>query len=212
MRLLCLAAALLLAPVPVAAGGRAGAFDYYVAVFSWNASWCRIEGDARRAPQCDPREEIGFVLHGLWPQYEDGGWPDYCTTSERNPSRAETAAMADIMGSPGLAWHQWQKHGRCSGLSAEAYFGLAREAWGLVTRPELLREVARQLEIDPEVIEAAFLEANPSLRETGISVSCRDGLIHEVRICFSPALTPRACTGSVARDCRAPSALFPPMR
>ena len=41
-------------------------------------------------------------------------------TAERDPSRRESQQMADIMGSGGLAWHQWQKHGRCSGLSAAA--------------------------------------------------------------------------------------------
>lgn len=215
MRLPLLAATLTLAltllPGGARAGDRAGDFDYYVAVLSWNATWCAIEGDERGADQCDPRHDIGFVLHGLWPQHEDGSWPEYCTTTEPDPSRRDTAAMADIMGSPGLAWHQWQKHGRCAGIGAGDYFALAREAWGRIARPDLLERVAEPLRVDPEVIEAAFLEANPWLRDPGISVSCRDGMVHEVRVCFSPALTPRACTGRVARDCTG-AATFPPMR
>lgn len=198
--------------VTARAEDRAGDFDYYVAVFSWNASWCKIEGDARDADQCDRRHDIGFVLHGLWPQRDHGRWPEYCRTSARDPSRAESAAMADIMGSPGLAWYQWKKHGRCSGLEPAEYFGLAREAWEMITRPELLRRIEREVSVDPDVIEAAFLEENPTLRDSGISVSCRDGLIYEVRICLSKALTPRACSGRIGRDCSAPSALLPPMR
>ena len=204
---------LLAAAVLFGAGSAAADdFDYYVGVFSWNATWCALEGDARDAPQCDPREDIGFVLHGLWPQYEDGGWPEYCETGVRDPRRAETDAMADVFGSRGLAWHQWKKHGRCAGLDPADYFALAREIWEGVSRPQALRQLGRDVRIDPDVVEAAFLDANPALKGTGVSVNCRDGHVYEVRVCFSKALTPRACTGKVARDCRLDSALLPAMR
>ena len=78
--------------------------------------------------QCDPDRDLGFTLHGLWPQRDSGGWPEYCETEARDPTRRETAAMADIMGSGGLAWYQWKKHGRCSGLPARGYYALARAA------------------------------------------------------------------------------------
>ena len=122
-----LLALLLVAGVARAEGEPAGEFDYYVLSLSWTPSWCAIEGDARESEQCDPGQGYGFTLHGLWPQYERG-WPSYCPTSERAPSRAMTADMIDIMGSSGLAWHQWRKHGVCSGLSATDYYALSREA------------------------------------------------------------------------------------
>ena len=110
---------------PAAAEGeRAGDFDYYVMSLSWSSAWCELEGDARRDPQCDAGRGLTFVLHGLWPQNEIG-WPDYCRTGQRDPTRAESAAMADIMGGSGLAFYQWKKHGRCSGLSAQAYYDLS---------------------------------------------------------------------------------------
>jgi len=68
------------------AGGKAGEFDYYVLALSWSPSWCDREGDARNSPQCDPSEDFGFVVHGLWPQYEKG-WPSDCRTSFRDPVR-----------------------------------------------------------------------------------------------------------------------------
>ncbi len=98
-----------------AEGERAGVFDYYVMALSWSPSFCALEGTARGDPQCAGAGR-GFVLHGLWPQFE-AGWPSYCPSAARNPSRAETAAMADIMGSGGLAWYQWKKHGRCSWMA-----------------------------------------------------------------------------------------------
>lgn len=202
-------------PAPAGAGGRAGEFDYYVLALGWNAAWCASTGDARGAAQCAPGRGTGFIVHGLWPQYRSG-WPQDCTTSRRDPSRAETAAMADIMGSGGLAWYQWKKHGRCSGLAPSAYFALIREAWRMIERPPVLRRIARPVRLAPEVIEQAFIEANsglsPRLESGGITVTCKNGIINEVRICLTKGLVPRACTGTVARDCPASDPLFQPMR
>lgn len=210
MRLLTLLLAVLLA-LPARAEDRAGDFTHYVMALSWNASWCRAEGDGRRAEQCDPRHDIGFVLHGLWPQRERG-WPEYCRASHGDPSKAQSAAMADIMGSPGLAWYQWKKHGRCSGLPATDYYALAREAFGMIRRPEVLRKLDREIRTSPEVIENAFLEANPGLKASQIAVTCRDGMLQEVRVCLSKSLVPRACSPETERGCRAKTMLLPPMR
>ena len=126
MRALLLSAvAVLLGSFAFAKGERSGEFDYYVLSLSWAPTWCAIEGDARQSPQCEA--DFGWVMHGLWPQYYRG-WPSYCPTTERNPSRSMTRDMADVMGTSGLAWHQWNKHGVCSGLTASDYYALAREA------------------------------------------------------------------------------------
>lgn len=201
---------LLLTPLSTRAEGTAGDFDYYVMALSWSPSWCLLEGDARDAAQCDPAADAGWVLHGLWPQYEEG-WPDWCDTSRPNPSRAQSAAMADIMGEAGSAFYQWRKHGRCSGLSGAQYYALSRDAYDRIERPALLRRIERPLRLAPSVIEAAFLEANPSLTARGITITCTAGRIAEARICLSRDLTPRPCGRDVSRDCAAP-ANFPPVR
>lgn len=200
---------LVLVAAPFAA--KADTFTHYVLALSWNASWCAIEGDARRAPQCDAKHDFGFTLHGLWPQGERD-WPAYCRTAARDPSRAESGRMADIMGSGGLAWHQWKKHGRCSGLPARAYFKLSRDAYDMIKRPEVLRRVSKPVRLSPDLVEQAFLEANPGLKANQVAVTCRDGLVQEVRICLTKGLVPRACVPKVERGCRAKSVELPPMR
>lgn len=206
-----LAALLMLATPAHAEGEPAGAFDYYVLALSWSPSWCALEGDARGSPQCAAGTGHGFVLHGLWPQFEDG-WPSWCRTPQRDATRSETGAMADIMGTPGSAWHQWKKHGRCSGLAAADYFRLARLAWEGVTRPAVLRDLGRAVTLPASVVEAALLEANPGLAADGVTVTCRDRRIQEVRICLTRALEPRACGADVARDCTLRDALLAPVR
>lgn len=194
-----------------AEGERAGDFDYYVLSLSWSAAWCALEGDSRDDPQCDPGRGLTFVVHGLWPQHEDG-WPSFCRTVERDPSRGETAAMADIMGGAGLAFYQWKKHGRCSGLSAADYFRTTRAALAGITLPEVLSGVDRRLTLPASVVEAAFLEANPGLAADQITITCKSGLIQEARICLTRDLEPRRCGADVIRDCRLPDAVLEPVR
>ncbi|PWK60274.1 ribonuclease T2 family protein [Roseicyclus mahoneyensis] len=194
-----------------AEGERAGDFDYYVLALSWTPTWCALEGDARGSAQCEAGQGFGFTLHGLWPQYEEG-WPSFCPTNARPPSRGETEAMVDIMGSSGLAWHQWRKHGSCSGLSAQDYFRLSRLAYEGVNRPALLRRLDRPVRLPATVIEEAFLEENPALSADMLTVTCREGRVQEVRICLTRDLEPRDCARDVARDCSLQDALFAPMR
>ena len=182
-------------------GEPAGDFDYYVMALSWTPSWCELEGDDRNSPQCDDDKGFGFTLHGLWPQYESG-WPSYCRTSERDPSRTQTQAMADIMGTGGLAWYQWKKHGRCAGLSADEFFESARTAYTNVTRPEILRSLRQEMTLPPSVIEDAFLELNEGIDPDGLTVTCKGGMIQEVRICLTKDLVPRICGTDVIRDCQ----------
>lgn len=206
-----LAVLLLSAGLAHAEGETAGDFDYYVLSLSWSPSWCAIEGDRRGSPQCDADRDFGWVLHGLWPQYEDG-WPSYCATSERNPSRAETAVMADVMGTSGSAWHQWNKHGRCSGLSSDDYYALAREAYGRVVRPDVFRKLQDPVRLPASVVEDAFLEVNPALTPDKITITCKAGRIQEARICLTRDLEPRECGRDVVRDCTMQDALFEPIR
>jgi ribonuclease T2 len=194
-----------------AAADRLGAFDYYVLSLSWSPNWCALEGDARGSDQCDPRHDHGWTLHGLWPQYHRG-WPSYCQSAERAPSRAMTGAMADIMGSGGLAWHQWKKHGTCSGLSAPAYFDLSRKAYARVVRPEVFRKLDRAVRLPATVVEEAFLKANPTVEPDGLTVTCKAGHIQEVRVCLARDLSPVPCGRDVVRDCALQDALFTPVR
>ncbi len=206
-----LIALILTATLARADGEAAGDFDYYVLALSWSPGWCAREGAARGSPQCDGARDLGWVLHGLWPQYEVG-WPANCHTGAHDPSRAETRAMADIMGTAGQAWYQWKKHGRCSGLSAQAYFEAARKAFAAVERPAAFRRLTRPVRIPASVVEEAFLKANPDLTERMLTVTCKGLAIQEVRVCLTRDLKPRACAPDAARDCRLGAALMPAIR
>ena len=206
-----MAAFIALATPGLAEGDRTGVFDYYVVSLSWSPNWCLIEGDARNSPQCDEGSGHGWIMHGLWPQFHRG-YPSFCQTSERPPSRGMTAGMADIMGTSGLAWHQWKKHGTCNGLSATEYYALTRDAYEQVIRPDIFRKLDRQVKLPASVVEEAFLKANPEMEPDGVTITCRAAQIQEARICLSRALDPVPCGQDVVRDCTRKDALFAPVR
>jgi ribonuclease T2 len=206
-----LIASLLMVPGALQAQDVAGEFDYYVMSLSWSPNWCLLEGDERGSPQCDEGTGFGWVLHGLWPQYEDG-WPQNCRTRFAEPTRGQTNAMADIMGTSGLAWYQWNKHGSCSGLSPADYYRLARLAYDQIVRPEVFMALDNAVELPASVVEEAFLRDNPDLRRDQITVTCRSGLIQEARICLTRELEPRRCGADVIRDCTLDDALLEPVR
>lgn len=198
---------------PAAAQNRAGEFDHYLLALSWIPAYCAMDGDERSDPRCEDGSAIGWAVHGLWPQHADGDWPEYCNTVESAPSRRETNEQSDLFGTSGSAWHQWNKHGRCSGLSARNYYRLVAEAVDRVTLPEVFGGINRELQIDPDVIEAAFIEANPDLTPDMLVTTCPRGEMVELRVCMTRGLEPRVCANeTLRRECRYDAATLLPLR
>lgn len=192
---------------PARSEGIAGDFDFYVLALSWSPTYCQLDEDPDPS-QCDLAPP-GFVLHGLWPQYESG-YPDYCLSDEpsRLDARARSAA-AQLFPSLGLAQYQWRKHGNCSGLDADSYLDLVAEALDLIVVPDALFTPRRDARLVPDAIEEAFVESNGGLSETDMSIQCRRGALTEVRICLTTDLKFRACP-EVDRDtCRSGSIVVP---
>ena len=184
--------------------------DYLVLALSWTPSWCEAEGTARGAARCAPGADAGWLVHGLWPQFDAGGWPEFCDTPHAAPTRAQTAAMRDIMGSDGLAFHQWRKHGSCSGSSPQDYFDQTRAAFAAVTLPEQISTWEDDLQLAPADLLAAFRSANPGLGEDMVILTCRDRIAQEIRLCLTHDLQPRACDRDLlARNCRGRSVTLP---
>jgi ribonuclease T2 len=191
--------------------GQPGEFDFYVLALSWSPSFCLTEGRNRPGAQCAADARFGFVVHGLWPQY-DRGWPQFCAgNAPERVADGTIARMQDIMPSRGLVLHQWRKHGTCSGLAPQAYFDTVRRAANVIRIPDELQRPAAQLTLSPDEVETAFLRTNPSLGRDMISISCQAGMLDEVKVCLSRTLTPRRCTEVDTRSCRAPRMSIPPV-
>ncbi|ODN71468.1 ribonuclease T2 family protein [Methylobrevis pamukkalensis] len=194
---------------PAAADDRPGDFDFYVLSLSWSPTYCE-DRQGRDSLQCGPGRAYGFVVHGLWPQYERG-WPEFCD-ARAEPRRRTIDAVIDLMPSVGLIRHQWRKHGACTGLDPEDYFDLVRKAHARVVIPPSLRRLDRHVVTSPQAVESAFRAANPAIQGSGIAVSCDGRRLDEVRICMTPDLEFRPCAEVDAKGCRSASVVLPPIR
>jgi ribonuclease T2 len=191
--------------------GEPGTFDYYLLSLSWSPAFCLSDPGAA---ECSGPRRFGFIVHGLWPQYEKG-WPENCNVHQQVPDNV-VSAISDIMPARGLVHHEWSAHGTCSGLDPTDFFALLRRAYAGIAVPASLSRVAQEIEQPPGAIAAEFLHANPKLSAQSIVITCsrQDApRLREVHICLDRDLNPRACSADAARGaCRAATLIVPPIR
>jgi ribonuclease T2 len=188
-------------------GAEPGQFDYYLLTLSWSPSYCLVHPQDRA--ECRGRG-YGFVLHGLWPQFDAGGYPQDCAGADLDGAGA--AVGRTLFPSPRLMRHEWERHGRCSGLSPVAYFRTADRALAVVRIPEGFSAPRADQQLTPQRILATFNAANPGLAPGSLKVACSRGQLSEVRICLTRDLQPRACGRGVRDSCPAAPVSIPAVR
>jgi ribonuclease T2 len=163
-----------------------GDFDFYVLALSWSPGFCDTGGAAKAPRQCGDGANLGFVVHGLWPQYARG-FPSDCN-GDRAPSRMALDTVKGVYPDEGLARYEWRKHGTCTGLSPTDYFSLVRRAREAVTIPSTLQAPSEPQTLAPLDVARAFTAANQGLRTDMMAVTCRQDELQEVRVCFAKDL------------------------
>lgn len=177
-----------------------GHFDYYLMSLSWSPSYCATH--PRDITQCG-KKGFGFVLHGLWPQYRNGSWPQHCPTPAA-PDETTIEHTLAFMPSRSLIEHEWQTHGSCTGLDPSEYFAQADRAFASVKIPFVLRAPQTPPTLSGNDLIQSFMQVNPGLGKNMLSIACHDGNeLTEVRVCLNKdTLSPQACTGRVRNTCR----------
>jgi ribonuclease T2 len=194
--------------------GEPGQFDFYVLALSWSPSYC--EAVAERSPSRAPDQQCGgrpfaFVVHGLWPQYERG-FPSYCQVPAPRLSRDIVSRHLDLMPSPRLIFHEWDRHGTCSGLSAPAYFESVRKARATVKIPDAYLDLEKPALVAPGDVAEAFVRSNPGLTRAALAVACDSKRLSEVRVCLNKDFSFRDCPEVASRACRRDKVLMPAVR
>ncbi len=178
-----------------------GAFDYYLLVLSWAPEFCATHRSSMSSSECDPKRHYGFVVHGLWPQNNDGSWPKDCG-SARPVSEEIVREMLPIMPARGLIQHEWSAHGTCSGLPSQEYFGDIQQLYKMIKVPAEYQHPNSEFSARPADIEQKFAHANGA-PQAAFRVSCSSGEFIAIEACFDKHLKYRDC-GSSAKECRAP--------
>ena len=203
-----------LAP-PAARAGTAGDFDYYVLSLSWSPTWCATPAGRGDNRQCGPGRHYAFVVHGLWPQY-DQGWPQYCDTPEHWVPQSLIAANLDIMPSKQLIIHEWRKHGACAGLDQKDYFATLRRFYRALHIPARYLSPTAPVTVTPAGLVSDFVKTNPGLDASMLSLNCgnaRDQAhLSELRVCLSRDGRFRPCGRNERHGCKAGILILPPVR
>lgn len=185
---------MLLAPLQAQNQGEPGKFDFYLLNLSWSPEFCSIQGTS---PECASRP--GFIVHGLWPQNNDGSYPVSC--AER-PGPAHPERNLDITPDLPLLEHEWNKHGTCTTLSPDNFFALEHRAFHSLVIPKLFTDIDHETLLKPAEIVALFAKANPSFPAGSILVSCGHNRLTAIEACFTKdGLKPTVCQG--LRECHA---------
>lgn len=184
----------------------AGQFDYYVMSLSWSPEYCATS-DNPDSTQCGERR-YSLVVHGLWPQYENGGFPADCS-AERAVPQAIVDSMLDIMPSKKLIQHEWDKHGTCSGLSVEKYFQLTRQIYNSIAIPDKYKQPTDYIVTSVRDIEGDLIGVNPTLDGSKIAIDCKNRYLQEILVCYDKNNQPRVCGRKVSDKCRAKVVLRP---
>jgi ribonuclease T2 len=175
--------------------GEPGRFDYYAVALSWSPAFCATHDDPN---QCAPGRQAGFVLHGLWPQYEKG-YPQACSTE---PLQArERDKYAALYPSAGMIEHEWRKHGTCSGLNPAAYFELSARLRGQLAIPAPYQRPAQPVRTSYGEFVQAFRSANPRIAENAVLPFCGAGgrFLNEIHVCYDKRGGSSSCGASEIR-------------
>lgn len=195
-------------------GHTAGQFDYYLLSLSWSPQHCATRGQRARPDdsQCGVSASFGFIVHGLWPQYAARGYPESCALSQ-GVAPALAQRVMQVMPSQRLIQHEWEKHGTCSGLSQDEYFGHAMRLFSGLRFPPRFASASEPFTLTSDALRKEVLAENPALPPDGssVAVACYRGYLSELRLCYSKDFRPQACTGSVHDTCP-PSFTVRPLR
>ena len=186
----------------------AGRFDYYVLALSWSPVYCGRHPEDRQ--QCGS-QRYGFVLHGLWPQYANGGSPSTCAAAVPLTEQARGLGMA-VFPSEKLVAYQWRKHGSCTGMPAPDYFRLADQARHSIKLPPQFEPGSRTRETTAQAVAKAIRDSNPAMTHKSLAVVCAGPELAEVRVCLSKDLRPTACGRGVRDACRKGTIRVPGVR
>jgi ribonuclease T2 len=177
----------------------AGQFDYYLLSMSWSPTYCLTHPE--NSAECGARG-YGLILHGLWPQYEAGGYPEACATDATLDAEALRVG-ASLYPSESLLRHEWERHGSCSGLSPVDYLHAADRASAVLKLPPALEAPDHEQVMTSGQLLGLLRGANPSLPEGAVRIACTRDRLSEIRVCLTRDLQYRECGRGVGGHCPA---------
>lgn len=189
------------------------AWDYLMFVQLWPGSWIeRTDSDLGNFTN------DYFTVHGIWPQDDDGSWPQYCNSSHLfdpysvKPLWPSLVKYWTNFKNPLEFWeHEWNKHGRCAMTDHILENEYQFFDYGLTLRNTTdLFQVFTQHYVSPSNIKKyntqyilTFLKL---VFGNDISVICNpDSVLNEIRICYDKNFDQIDCPYNMMQEnCKSP--------
>eukprot|EP00735_Rhodelphis_limneticus_P003242 TRINITY_DN14696_c0_g1::TRINITY_DN14696_c0_g1_i1::g.21488::m.21488 TRINITY_DN14696_c0_g1::TRINITY_DN14696_c0_g1_i1::g.21488 ORF type:complete len:289 (+),score=72.03,sp/P42813/RNS1_ARATH/39.58/1e-38,Ribonuclease_T2/PF00445.13/7.4e-44 TRINITY_DN14696_c0_g1_i1:83-868(+) len=119
--------------VPMRANGTTADFNMWMLAIGWPGSECNTErGCHYQDSATDPLPFVGFLIHGLWPNNQDGTYPSYCCKTpdctfsvdkvKDIEKDLDTYWPSYFIGNEVFWQHEWDKHGTCQEMEMHEYF------------------------------------------------------------------------------------------
>jgi ribonuclease T2 len=193
-------------------------FDIFLLVRSWSPTFCE-DLQVYEKQNCSRSPVEAFTLHGLWPEYSNGDWPQFCNASSfslqpQGKEDGEEAAFDEgdvrmrcewpsFHGADASFWrHEVEKHGSCAvpvvGKSEAAYFNTALR----LHEKYDLNAALQHADISPSDVDyvqsKTLLTAIQTVTNTRALLACGyDGALSEVWMCLDLHLNPMECPAPV---------------
>jgi len=182
----------------------------------------------REGQQCDRQPVEAFTLHGLWPEFERGGWPQFCKAD----SSADVLALGveaepasphmrcewpSFHGGEAKFWdHEWSKHGTCAEPvigNQSIYFQTALELHDIYDLNKLLLQHGGPL-LDWSSVERHSSTAVAAVIQDAWGaaprLACDQHSLSEIWMCFDLNLGVRECPSGVGPRTRCPEEFYLP--
>ncbi|KAI1302369.1 Ribonuclease DdI [Halotydeus destructor] len=185
-------------------------FDYLLLAIRWAPSDCHSTKS-----KCVPKVPQSWLIHGLWPNYWDGSWPQFCCNTDpfnvdnvkslENDLLAKWANLLKGKSADSLWAHEWDKHGTCSAQSKKlvgekAYFSSTLNLFATLPVADWFSAANIVPSEDAKYTEAeataAITKHFPNVVELACQTSedSKDSVLDTISFCYDKTtLTPIDC-------------------
>ncbi|KAG9408619.1 hypothetical protein AC1031_020472 [Aphanomyces cochlioides] len=179
----------------------AASFDFCVLAQTWQPYFCTT-GNFPGCKNPSSFMSTQLTIHGLWPNYNSGGYPSNCGGASLSQSNINAAGASNVakywpdVKTNGWTFvaNEWTKHGTCSGLDATSYVKAAINVEIQRGTPSIISS-----NVGSTVSSKDLLNAYGSTKVALICVGS-DNALSEVRTCYNKAYSQIACPSTILNE------------
>lgn len=179
---------------------------YYTLSISLAPALCKLHPENRELRIC--QEGYSIIVQGFWPERGDGRRVQNCSRDNPDLSPVQERVLEKLMPDDPMRAKEWQRHGSCTGMSAQEYFRALMARANRLRLPSQINLEGKDKVMYRNQLVAEIMRLNTGLPEKGIYLRCtgqEDGnqLLTELRICYKPNGQFTECATSFKPNCPA---------